>query len=64
MHQPKVGGHHAKGKHQEVYNKCAETKSSQISNTDFHYNKEEGNFHPGKHGSPVLSNEYGGHKKP
>ena len=39
---------------------CAGTKSSQIGNYNFYYNKEEGDFHPcqnGQHGSPALSNE-------
>ena len=31
---------------EEIPHKCAGTKSSQISNNDFYYHKEEGNFCP------------------
>ena len=52
---------------QEILHKCAGTKSSKIGNNDFYYDKEEWSFHPFKneqHGSPVLSNENWGHRKP
>ena len=50
---------------EETPRKCTGTKSSKIGNNDFNCNKE-GNFHPRQkwqHGSPVLSDENGEHKK-
>ena len=53
---------------EETLHKFAGTKSSQIGNNDFYYNKEERNPHPcqnGQHYSLVLSNKIGGgYKKP
>ena len=45
---------------EKIPHECTGTKSDQIGNTGFYYQKEEDNFHPclnGQHGSPVLSNE-------
>ena len=74
MHQPRIAGIISRANNrrsivlggQEILHKCAGSKSSQIDNNDFYYNKGEVNFHQcqnRQHGSPVLSNEYRGHKK-
>ena len=47
---------------EEIPRTYAGAKSSQIGNTNFYYNKEEGNFHPCQEGqdeSPSLSNKNG-----
>ena len=48
---------------EDISHKFLKTKSCQIGNIDFYYNKEDGNFHTrhiGQHGSPsFLSYEYG-----
>lgn len=52
---------------EEILHTYAGAKSSQIGNTNFYYNREEGNFHPcqkGQYESSTLSNKNGSHKKP
>ena len=52
---------------EEILHTYARAKSSQIGNTNFYYNREEGNFHPcqkGQYESSTLSNKNGSHKKP